>query len=83
VACDLPAEDAVTAEPAIRDFRGFAPPEPLMETLKVVDSWSTPGQSLQALYDRNPYLLFPELDARALHYRVTTQDSGILVDIWN
>lgn len=65
----------------VRDFRGMQPPDPLVETLQVVDAWTQVGQSLTAVYDRNPYLLFPELDNRGLCYRIDIRQDGVYVNI--
>lgn len=65
----------------VLDCRGMVPPDPLVETLKQVDSWTTGPMALTAVYDRNPYLLFPELDQRALTYRVDARPDGVYVVI--
>jgi hypothetical protein len=59
------------------DCRGFAPPEPLLMTLKSLEQTST----LTGVYDRMPYLLFPELDQRALRYGVEVRNDGVYVRI--
>jgi hypothetical protein len=65
----------------VLDFRGRLPPEPLMGTLAAIDAWvdATP---LTVVYDRQPYLLFPELDTRGLRYEVDTRPDGVYVRIF-
>lgn len=61
------------------DFRGLAPPDPLVETLKRVDNWPVGLPAITAVYDRNPYLLFSELDQRQVTYHVDTRSDGVYV----
>lgn len=50
------------------DNRGLMPPEPLVATLEALEDMS-PGEVLEGLFDREPLLLYPELDTRGHLYR--------------
>src|SRR6185312_953506 len=45
------------------DNRGMMPPEPMVITLETLQSMA-PGEVLEGLYDRDPLLLYPELQTR-------------------
>ncbi|HQR03220.1 MAG: DUF2249 domain-containing protein [Proteobacteria bacterium] len=51
----------------IIDLRGMMPPEPLILTLETVEDMA-PGEVVEACYDRDPLLLYPELDVRGHRY---------------
>jgi hypothetical protein len=65
--------------PTGEDFRGLEPPEPLLRTLRCLEE-PTVGR-LHVVYDRMPYLLFPELDQRGFGYEVETRHDGVYVEI--
>ena len=61
-----PEQDDVSAWPAPShslDNRGMMPPEPMVITLETLENM-TPGEVLEGLYDRDPLLLYPELQTR-------------------
>jgi hypothetical protein len=62
----------------ILDCRGLLAPDPLMKTLAAIDGW-TRSHPMTAVYDRKPYLLFAELDARGIRYDVDTGIDGVYV----
>lgn len=45
------------------DNRGMMPPEPLVVTLEAIENMAT-GEVLEGWYDRDPLLLYPELQSR-------------------
>ncbi|MEO7129521.1 MAG: DUF2249 domain-containing protein [Rhodoferax sp.] len=45
------------------DNRGMMPPEPMVITLETLETMA-PGEVLEGLYDRDPLLLYPELQTR-------------------
>ncbi|MEO6971991.1 MAG: DUF2249 domain-containing protein [Rhodoferax sp.] len=45
------------------DNRGMMPPEPMVITLETLENMA-PGEVLEGLYDRDPLLLYPELQTR-------------------
>ena len=61
-----PGQDDASAWPApshTLDNRGMMPPEPMVITLEALESMA-PGEVLEGLYDRDPLLLYPELQTR-------------------
>ena len=61
------------------DNRGLMPPEPLVRTLAAI-AGTEPGGTVVALMDREPLLLYPELERRDCtwtfeedgdHYKIT------------
>ncbi|MEO8848654.1 MAG: DUF2249 domain-containing protein [Casimicrobiaceae bacterium] len=48
------------------DNRGMMPPEPLVITMEAVEGMAS-GEVLECFYDREPLLLYPELQSRG-HY---------------
>lgn len=46
------------------DVRGLAPPRPLVEILRLVESLGAAGVVVVVHHDRDPVLLYDELDAR-------------------
>ena len=61
-----PGQDDASAWPAPShslDNRGMMPPEPMVITLETLENM-TPGEVLEGLYDRDPLLLYPELQTR-------------------
>jgi tRNA 2-thiouridine synthesizing protein A len=65
------------------DNRGLSPPDPLMRTLDVLDRWDDAPHRLVMVVDREPYLLYPELDERGLCYQTERRPDGIYVIIRN
>lgn len=64
-----PGQDDPTGWPAPRhtlDNRGMMPPEPLVITMEAVEGMAS-GDVLECFYDREPLLLYPELQTRG-HY---------------
>lgn len=57
------------------DARGLEPPEPMMRILEAAASLQ-PGQSIDALTDRRPIHLYPELDTRNILHRSEQQADG-------
>ena len=55
--------DAWPAPSRVLDNRGMMPPEPLVITLEAIEHM-TEGQVLESWYDRDPLLLYPELQTR-------------------
>lgn len=49
------------------DNRGLSPPEPMLRILAACESLQR-GDSVEALMDRRPVFLFPELESRGLAY---------------
>lgn len=45
------------------DNRGMMPPEPMVITLEAIENMA-PGEVLEGWYDRDPLLLYPELQTR-------------------
>jgi tRNA 2-thiouridine synthesizing protein A len=65
----------------VLDNRGLPPPQPLVRTLEVIDRWGPKPHVLVMIVDREPYLLYPELDERGLSYSVERRPEGIYVTI--
>jgi tRNA 2-thiouridine synthesizing protein A len=57
------------------DNRGLSPPEPMVRILEVLDRRSS-GDVLEALMDRRPMFLFPELEERGLHFTCEPNGDG-------
>ncbi|MBU6501465.1 MAG: DUF2249 domain-containing protein [Burkholderiales bacterium] len=61
-----PGQDDASAWPVpsyTLDNRGMMPPEPMVITLETLESMA-PGEVLEGWYDRDPLLLYPELQTR-------------------
>lgn len=64
-------------DPSARlDNRGLQPPEPLVRILDTLEHLA-PGQVLEALNDRDPVFLYPELQARGASIRTEKTDDGV------
>lgn len=50
------------------DLRGMLPPEPLVLTLETLEAMAV-GEVMEGCYDREPLLLYPELDVRGHPYQ--------------
>ena len=57
------------------DNRGLQPPEPLVRILAILDERAS-GDVLEALMDRRPMFLFPELEERGLPFTCVPNDLG-------
>lgn len=57
------------------DNRGLAPPEPLIRILSTINEVA-PGTRIEALLDRRPVFLFPELESRGITYACEPNDHG-------
>ena len=57
------------------DNRGLQPPEPMIRILQAVERLD-PEARLEALLDRRPVFLFPELDERELDYTCEPNELG-------
>lgn len=57
------------------DVRGLAPPGPMIEILKMLDSHEN-GQIIVAHLDREPVFLYPELDDRGWSHEILPSDCG-------
>lgn len=65
-AASKPGQDDATGWPEPRhklDNRGLMPPEPMVITMEAVEGMES-GEVLECLYDREPLLLYPELQSR-------------------
>lgn len=62
------------------DNRGLLPPEPMVRILSTLEHLE-PGQVLEALNERDPVFLYPELQARgaAIHTEKTSEGVRILI----
>ena len=76
---------AVPAPPAAGDWprpsrfldnRGLQPPEPMMRILDALEHLA-PGEVLEALNERDPVFLYPELQARGAVSRTEKRDDGV------
>ena len=65
-AVSKPGQDDATGWPKPRhtlDNRGMMPPEPMVITMEAVEGMAS-GEVLECFYDREPLLLYPELQSR-------------------
>ena len=58
------------------DNRGLQPPEPMMRILAALEGLA-PGKVIEAWNDREPLLLYPELEARGATIEVRRETSGV------
>lgn len=58
------------------DNRGLGPPEPLVRILSALEELA-PGEVLEAWNDREPLLLYPELEARGATIEVEPGPAGV------
>ena len=68
--------DGWPASKQVLDNRGLQPPEPLVRILTALEQLDA-GEVLEAWTDREPLLLYPELEARGAAIAVQTQASGV------
>lgn len=57
------------------DNRGLDPPEPLIRILSALEQLA-PGEVLEAINERDPVFLYPELQARGAAVRTATRADG-------
>ncbi len=69
------ATDATLARTITLDNRGLEPPQPMLRVLAALDA-SGPHDTIVALTDRVPLLLFDELNERRLVYTAEQQPDG-------
>lgn len=69
------ATDATPAQTITLDNRGLEPPQPMLRVLAALDA-SGPHDTIIALSDRMPLLLFDELNERGLSYTAAQQPDG-------
>lgn len=58
------------------DNRGLQPPEPMVRILSALEQLA-PGEVIEAWNDREPLLLYPELEARGAEIQVSREASGV------
>lgn len=85
-AVSTPGDDDATGWPEPRDTldaRGMLPPEPLVITMEAVEGMAS-GEVLECFYDREPLLLYPELQSRG-HFahceKLGTRNYRVLIRI--
>lgn len=81
-----PGQDDATGWPEPRhtlDNRGLMPPEPMVITMEAVEGMAS-GDVLECFYDREPLLLYPELQSRG-HFahcdKVGPSDYRVLIRV--
>lgn len=57
------------------DNRGLLPPEPMIRILDTLEQLA-PGEVLEAINERDPMFLYPELEARGAAIQVSKQPDG-------
>ena len=57
------------------DNRGLQPPEPMVRILEILNKCSS-DDVIEALMDRRPMFLFPELEERGLPFTCMPNDLG-------
>ncbi len=73
------AEPGAAGWPAPRTFldnRGLEPPEPMIRILDALEHLA-PGEVLEALNERDPVFLYPELKARGAAIRTEVRAEGV------
>ena len=58
------------------DNRGLQPPEPMVRILSALEQLA-PGEVIEAWNDREPLLLYPELEARGAEIQVRREATGV------
>ena len=58
------------------DNRGLQPPEPMVRILSALEQLAA-GEVIEAWNDREPLLLYPELEARGAAIQVSREASGV------
>lgn len=67
-------------EPRVIDNRGLQPPEPMVRILSSLGELEE-GQELVALMDREPLLLYPELERRGYAWQFDADDDGFRLTV--
>jgi uncharacterized protein (DUF2249 family) len=62
------------------DNRGLFPPEPLVRILETLEQLQ-PGEVLEAINERDPVFLYPELEQRGAAIRVDKRGDGVYLTI--
>lgn len=62
------------------DNRGLEPPEPLVRILNVVKELE-PGDEIVAMMDREPFLLYPELERRGMEWDFDEDGDSFILKI--
>lgn len=62
---------------AVLDNRGLKPPEPLVRTLRALGELND-GDRLKVMMDREPLLLFPELERRGWEWE-SREEAGVFI----
>jgi uncharacterized protein (DUF2249 family) len=62
------------------DNRGLQPPEPMVRILTNLEQLAA-GDTLEALMDREPLLLYPELERRGCSWSFETRDGEMLLTV--
>jgi uncharacterized protein (DUF2249 family) len=63
------------------DNRGLEPPQPMVRILQALGQLG-PGDELVALMDREPRLLYAELERRGYTWEFTASEDGPRIRIW-
>ena len=71
-----PSTDEWPMPSAFLDNRGLSPPEPMMRILEALEHLA-PGQVLEALNEREPVFLYPELQVRGAAVRTERVGEGV------
>lgn len=66
--------------PLAIDNRGLPPPEPMVRILDGLNALAD-GQDLVALMDREPYLLYPELERRGFEWEFSDEGDDCVLTI--
>lgn len=70
------AEGDWPAPGSFLDNRGLGPPEPLIRILDTLEHLER-GEVMQAINERDPVFLYPELETRGAAIRVDKRDDGV------
>lgn len=62
------------------DNRGLEPPEPMVRIFAALESLAA-GERLRALMDREPILIYSELERRGFAWEFN-EDGGPVIEIW-
>ncbi|MCC6959894.1 MAG: DUF2249 domain-containing protein [Dehalococcoidia bacterium] len=62
------------------DNRGLEPPEPMVRIFAALESLPA-GDKLQALMDREPFLIYAELERRGFTWEFR-DEGGPVIEIW-
>ena len=63
------------------DNRGLPPPQPMVNILQALQSLE-PGETVEALMDREPFPLYAELGRRGFEWSFTEENGESLLRIW-